>query len=89
MYPRMRSIRGLAYRRHHAARMKSRAYVIMNRYRLSFASDGEKKRRELAAKTANHLSKCSCWMCGNPRRHRGEPGISERRNDLADWDDME
>lgn len=22
---------------------------------------------------------CSCWMCGNPRRHFGEKTIQERR----------
>lgn len=32
-----------------------------------------------AAKMANHGKLCSCYMCGNPRRHFGEPTIQERR----------
>ena len=42
-----------------------------------------------AAKAANHLKVCSCWMCGNPRRY-GETPIAERRCNeingrLAEW----
>ncbi len=25
---------------------------------------------------------CSCWMCGNPRRYRGEVTLQERRAEL-------
>lgn len=32
-----------------------------------------------AAKMANHGKLCSCYMCGNPRRHFDEPTIQERR----------
>ena len=28
---------------------------------------------------AEHLAVCSCWMCGNPRRHLGERSVQERR----------
>ena len=31
-----------------------------------------------AAKSANHLKVCSCWMCGNPRR-QGEVSFAEQR----------
>jgi len=27
-------------------------------------------------------TKCSCWMCGNPRRHTGERTIQEQRADV-------
>lgn len=33
------------------------------------------------ARSANHLAACSCAMCGNPRRHLGEPTVQERRSD--------
>ena len=30
-------------------------------------------------KVAGTRKLCSCWMCGNPRRHRGEETVQERR----------
>ena len=30
-------------------------------------------------KYADHLAACSCSMCGNPRKHCGEPTVQERR----------
>lgn len=32
---------------------------------------------------ANHLQCCSCYGCGNPRRHTGELTLAERRQDEA------
>lgn len=34
-------------------------------------------RDSFARRTADHLAKCSCWMCGNPRR-LGERTLKER-----------
>ncbi len=34
---------------------------------------------EQRVKNADHPAKCSCWMCGNPRRHDGEKTIQEKR----------
>ena len=31
-----------------------------------------------AAKSADHLTKCSCYLCGNKRKHWG-PTVQERR----------
>lgn len=28
---------------------------------------------------ANHLACCSCFACGNPRRHTGQRSMQERR----------
>lgn len=28
---------------------------------------------------ANHLAVCSCYLCGNRRRHDAEPTMAERR----------
>ena len=38
------------------------------------------------ARSANHLAVCSCWMCGNPRRLRGEGTFSEERAKQAAQD---
>lgn len=57
-----------AQRRHHAERMKARAKRIYP--------------HDPCAKNADHLAKCSCCMCGNPRRHfSGKDGLTvqERR----------
>lgn len=34
---------------------------------------------------ANHGCSCSCHMCGNPRRHRGELTMQERRISQREW----
>jgi hypothetical protein len=34
------------------------------------------------ARMANHGKLCSCYMCGNPRRHHGELTMQERRSAL-------
>ena len=31
------------------------------------------------ARAADHLAACSCYACGNPRRHFNEPTMQERR----------
>ena len=36
---------------------------------------------EQRVKNGDHRKKCSCWMCGNPRRHMGEKTIQERRHE--------
>lgn len=36
-------------------------------------------RDEFAHRHHSHLTACSCWMCGNPRRFRGERTLQERR----------
>jgi len=49
-----------------------------------------KKKKALAEKLgidkkyANHLKRCSCYACGNPRTHWGEKPIQEKRLDIHD-----
>lgn len=40
------------------------------------------------AKRAEHMAKCSCWMCGNPRRHFGEVTMKEKKEKQREdsWD---
>lgn len=59
-------MRGKSWRRHHAARMKSRAKGL---YR-----DHPK-----ATYYADNLAVCSCPMCGNPRKWFGHITNQERR----------
>lgn len=39
------------------------------------------------ARQANHLAACSCYMCGNPRKHWNELTISEKRQIETGEDD--
>jgi hypothetical protein len=55
-----------AERRHHYNRLK--AY---HRKRLLWWWD-EVLPDEIIASYATTGTKCSCWMCGNPRRHHGQ-----------------
>jgi len=64
-------MKGRARRRMNLARMKAKARRIYPH---------DKK-----ARSANHLATCSCYACGNPRRHFGELTMQERRaRDRAD-----
>lgn len=55
---------GTPRRRRDLARMKARARRV-------YPHDEN-------GKFAEHLAKCSCWMCGNARKHEGDT-IQERR----------
>ena len=33
-----------------------------------------------------HGAMCSCFMCGNPRKHFNEPTLAEKKQDLNDKD---
>jgi hypothetical protein len=46
------------------------------------APDIEPRRVGMYARTPKP---CSCWMCGNPRRHHGEPTLRERRERGRSW----
>jgi hypothetical protein len=70
----MKSMRR-ALRRHHRQRMIRHA---MRSLVLSYEED-EQLRRVQALGWYNHLKKCSCYMCGNPRKFEGRPPLQERR----------
>ncbi|MBP6138957.1 MAG: hypothetical protein KBD96_01335, partial [Brachymonas sp.] len=60
-----------ALRRHHTARLKAaRAHWHWGR-----SLQGNAK---ALGKVVNTPCPCSCWQCGNPRRHRKEPSAAER-----------
>ena len=65
-------MKGLAIRRHHRHRMRVKA---KNVYR------GNPK----ALRWADNLALCSCWMCGNQRRHaKGKERLTLRERRLAE-----
>lgn len=57
-----------AIRRHHAQRMKARAYRKISTTS-HFCSDlTDQELWDMAGRLRDHLCDCSCPMCGNPRR---------------------
>ena len=57
---------------HHAQRIKAKR---SNYYRGVHAGDARR-----IGMLVNTATVCSCFMCGNPRRHFGGPPIQERSN---------
>lgn len=43
---------------------------------------------DAAAKCANHLQTCSCYACGNPRKHFNEKTLQEQRAEIAAAQEM-
>lgn len=62
-----------ATRRHHYERMKAKA---IRRERMRHMPRLDPRRIGLLANTPHP---CSCYACGNPRRHFGEVTIQEKR----------
>lgn len=68
-----------AIRRHHRNRLYHHRRFYWRRDLA--ASDKDKKYRGMVVDTP---TRCSCWMCGNPRRYFLEKTMQERRQDMAD-----
>lgn len=64
-------MRSRAVRRHHEHRIKHR----VEQYYDGHASGNARH----LGRIAHSRQACSCWMCGNPRRHLGELTLQERR----------
>ena len=76
-----------ALRRHHRERMIQRALrCCALSYTLSEVEDPQ-FRRKLVLGWYDNLAKCSCWMCGNPRKYEGLITIQEQRQLLAARDE--
>ncbi len=61
-----------AFRRHHRLRM-----VNHGRTHLDWFDAWDREHWSLW--NHDHLARCSCWMCGNPRKYRGERTLQEIR----------
>ncbi len=52
--------------------MKARSRRVATRYVMPWDSAEKRRSRAKAWETlANNLKPCSCWMCGNLRKHHG------------------
>lgn len=69
-----------AERRHHYERRK-RAVSRMFRHVWSDSKDMD--RPEVLGRWADTRKPCSCYACGNPRRHFNEPTVQELRAPTA------
>jgi hypothetical protein len=57
------------------------------RHSFMFQEMDESERAFWALRNHDHLKRCSCWMCGNPRRYWHEVTIQERRQSAGEWAD--
>jgi hypothetical protein len=74
-------MRGIAYRRHTVAREKARALRKL-KARWNWTPPEGRPTAYVAAQVgilATTRAPCSCYACGNPRRHFGEIPMGERR----------
>jgi len=65
-----------ALRRHHRQRMVNKARALFTRW----GEDEERVNRN-APKFADNLCWCSCYSCGNPRRHLGFT-VTHRKDEI-------
>jgi hypothetical protein len=71
-------MRDLAFRRHQDERARHRALRTLQR--LLRLDEPWRDSPRLLHRYAIDRTPCSCFLCGNPRRHLGEPTIQERRH---------
>lgn len=64
------SNRTRAFRRHHSARMRTGAYRKLSYWRDPFTTPEDDWLDWYICRNYNHLAKCSCSMCRNPRTNR-------------------
>lgn len=85
---------GLANRRHHRQRMRDRARRKLKQWEMrrelyrSYEDQLESLNHRVH-READNMKRCSCWMCGNPRRYESDGRTwQEIRADLK-WSDYE
>lgn len=69
-----------AERIHHAKRLKTKRNQYCKR------DDGQPHTDRAAGILYRTPARCSCFMCGNPRKYFGEPTLQERRQMQAGED---
>lgn len=47
------------------------------------AFEDVRDRKKCQGKASKTAVPCSCWMCGNPRKHQGERTLQEKKGALA------
>ncbi len=81
-------MRGKAYRRAQQRRAFNKAYRLVTRYPYKdrvYPGSFDYDPAQVARYIAGNRAKCSCMMCGNPRKWMGERTMAER---IADLDDV-
>lgn len=73
-----------ALRRHHRERMIRHALRCLPHLR----EEDPAEPRPAVLYWYEHLKKCSCYLCGNPRKYGGGPTRQERRLMAAHRDDV-
>lgn len=68
-----------ASRRAQQKRIKNKAYKKFKESHYSWMLDDEAL-VDRARRKANHMADCSCFMCGNPRKHFNETTIHEQKH---------
>lgn len=69
-----------ALRRHHNERMKVRTRKMFSRW-----GHTEKEMEGSIDRCYNNITRCSCYMCGNPRKY-GELSFQERKGKWSETD---
>jgi len=76
------------FRRQQLLKRKKRAMLFAK-----IDSSGNETTRKMMVenflKNANHMAKCSCWMCGNPRKYFNEESIQEKKHKIEKSDTSE
>ena len=73
-----------AERRHHHNRMKKRTEEFVD---LQWHKDREPEEfAKIVCKRAENRQKCSCHMCGNPRKHWKDKTLQEKIAELKEQD---
>lgn len=71
-------MKGRANNRHHTKRMKAEFFRKQKDKKLWSTSN------KSAGIYSNCKKTCSCWMCGNPRKHLGEVTLQEKKASFED-----
>jgi len=79
-----------AIRRHHSNRLKRKrvGYSTVRDFYTCLETNEEDFRRR-NSKAVDTPKPCSCFMCGNPRKHWKEKTIQEKKFDLENLIDYE
>jgi len=68
----------LSIRKHHEERMKEKSEKILKGFVKSDISE-----KDIGKSFQVHSAKCSCYACGNPRKHFGEKSLAEIRANIS------
>jgi hypothetical protein len=71
----------LDIRKHHEKRLKEKSKKILKGF-----GKTEITEKDIGKTFQTHGAKCSCYACGNPRKHFGEKTLGEIRANISGKD---